>query len=130
MNGGIINSVTRLHLIVYFCWVILRCTDPWILKIQIYISICTDILTYISMYVTSFVRPRSLPFDVNNFLFIIQCTDTEMCLFIVAVFESLSARTGQCLFQTCSCIEFWMWLLQLFAFFVLVSVFCCLFYLE
>jgi len=32
MNGGIINSVTRLHLVGYFCWVILRCTDPWILN--------------------------------------------------------------------------------------------------
>jgi hypothetical protein len=32
MNGGIINSVTRLHLVGYFYWVILRWTDPWILK--------------------------------------------------------------------------------------------------
>jgi len=31
MNGGIINSVARLHLVGYFYWVILRCTDPWIL---------------------------------------------------------------------------------------------------
>ena len=30
MNGGIINSVTRLHLVVYFYRVILQCTDPWI----------------------------------------------------------------------------------------------------
>ena len=32
MNGGIINSVTRLHLVGCFHWIILRCTDPWILK--------------------------------------------------------------------------------------------------
>jgi len=32
MNGGIINSVTRLHLVGYFYLVILRCTDPRILK--------------------------------------------------------------------------------------------------
>jgi hypothetical protein len=32
MNGEIINSVTKLHLVGYFYWVILRCTDPWILK--------------------------------------------------------------------------------------------------
>ena len=39
MNGGIINSVTRLHLVGYFYWIILRCTDPWILNPQIYIFI-------------------------------------------------------------------------------------------
>jgi len=33
MNGGIINSNTRLHLVGYFYWVILRCTNPWILNI-------------------------------------------------------------------------------------------------
>jgi hypothetical protein len=33
MNGGIINYITRLHLVGYFYWVILRCTDPWKLKI-------------------------------------------------------------------------------------------------
>jgi len=32
MNGGIVNSITRLHLVGYFYWVILRCTDPWILN--------------------------------------------------------------------------------------------------
>ena len=32
MNGGIINSITRLHLVGYFYRVILRCTDPWILN--------------------------------------------------------------------------------------------------
>ena len=35
MNGGIINSITRLHLVGYFYWVIFRCTDPWILKKKI-----------------------------------------------------------------------------------------------
>jgi len=30
----IINSVTRLHIVGYFHWVILRCTDPWILNLQ------------------------------------------------------------------------------------------------
>ena len=29
MYYGIINSVTKLHLVGYFYWVILRCTDPW-----------------------------------------------------------------------------------------------------
>jgi hypothetical protein len=32
MNGGIINSIARLHLVGYFSLIILRCTDPWILK--------------------------------------------------------------------------------------------------
>jgi hypothetical protein len=35
MNGGIINSVTRLHPVGYFYWIILRCTDPWIFKKKI-----------------------------------------------------------------------------------------------
>jgi hypothetical protein len=34
MNGGIINSITRLHHVGYFSWVILRCADPWILNIE------------------------------------------------------------------------------------------------
>jgi len=33
MNGGIINSVTRLHLVGCLYWIILRCTDPLILKL-------------------------------------------------------------------------------------------------
>jgi len=33
MNGGIINYITRLHLVGYFYWVILQCTDLWILKV-------------------------------------------------------------------------------------------------
>jgi hypothetical protein len=32
MNGGIINSITILHLVSNFSWDILRYTDPWILK--------------------------------------------------------------------------------------------------
>ena len=38
MNGGIINSITRLHLVGYFYWVTLRCTDPWILT-KYYLSL-------------------------------------------------------------------------------------------
>jgi hypothetical protein len=38
MNGGIINSITRLHLVGYFYRVILRCTDPWILNKQMKIN--------------------------------------------------------------------------------------------
>jgi hypothetical protein len=34
MNGGIINSITRLHLVGYFSWVILWYTDPWILVLN------------------------------------------------------------------------------------------------
>ena len=33
MYWGIINSVTKLHLVGYWYWVILRCTDPWILNL-------------------------------------------------------------------------------------------------
>jgi hypothetical protein len=35
INGGIINSITRLHLVGYFYWFILRCTDPWILNLYV-----------------------------------------------------------------------------------------------
>jgi hypothetical protein len=33
VNGGIINSIKRLHLVGYFSWGILRCMDPWILNV-------------------------------------------------------------------------------------------------
>ena len=33
MYYGIINSVTKLHLVGYCYWVVLRCTDPWILNL-------------------------------------------------------------------------------------------------
>ena len=33
IHFGIINSITRLHLVGYFYWFILRCTDPWILNL-------------------------------------------------------------------------------------------------
>jgi hypothetical protein len=32
INFGIINSITRLHLVGYFYWFILRCKGPWILN--------------------------------------------------------------------------------------------------
>jgi len=32
MNGGIINFITKLHLVGCFYWIILQCTDPKILK--------------------------------------------------------------------------------------------------
>jgi len=35
INAGIINSITKLHLVGYFYWFILRCTDPWILKMTV-----------------------------------------------------------------------------------------------
>ena len=38
MNSGIINSVTKLHLVGYFYWVILRCTDPWIWNVPVCLS--------------------------------------------------------------------------------------------
>jgi len=35
INFGIRNSITRLHLVGYFYWFILWCTDPWILNLII-----------------------------------------------------------------------------------------------
>jgi len=32
MNGGIINSLIRLHLVGCFHWIILWCTNPWLLN--------------------------------------------------------------------------------------------------
>jgi len=40
MYCGIINSVTKLHLVGYCYWVILRCTDPWILNATLMFTIC------------------------------------------------------------------------------------------
>jgi hypothetical protein len=44
MNGGIINCITRLNLVGYFYWVILRCTDPWILNLlqRFWIGVVTN----------------------------------------------------------------------------------------
>jgi hypothetical protein len=54
MNDGIINSVTRLHFVGYFYWVILRCTDPWILnlKIQCYLDAVCVATVYSSSRLT------------------------------------------------------------------------------
>jgi hypothetical protein len=38
INFGIIISITRLHLVGYFWWFILRCTDPWILDFSLWVS--------------------------------------------------------------------------------------------
>ena len=38
IHFGIINSITRLHLVGYFYWCILRCKDPWILNPQCSVS--------------------------------------------------------------------------------------------
>jgi hypothetical protein len=48
MNGGMINSITRLHLVGYFYWVTLRCTDPWILnlKTKVYFPVTSLSLHY------------------------------------------------------------------------------------
>ena len=35
INVGIINSITRLHLVAYFYWFMLRCMDPWIPNLEI-----------------------------------------------------------------------------------------------
>ena len=42
INFGITNSITRLHLVLYFYGFILRCTNPWIKKKQ-YEIICSSI---------------------------------------------------------------------------------------
>ena len=41
INVGIINYITRLHLVSYFYWYILRCTDPWISKVRVNLQLCT-----------------------------------------------------------------------------------------
>jgi hypothetical protein len=35
VNVGIINSIAGLHLVGYFYWFILRCTDPWIINLLV-----------------------------------------------------------------------------------------------
>ena len=36
INFGIINSITRLHLVGCFYWFILQCTEPWILNVVMF----------------------------------------------------------------------------------------------
>jgi len=83
MKGGIINSVTRLHLVGCFCWIILRCTDPlilnlyyqaWILCFCLYWSIVIYLCAFL-MYLSSKIK-----FPLNKlFLFLIikptRCTN-------------------------------------------------------
>jgi len=78
MNGGIMNSVTRLHLVRYFYWVILRCTDPWILNLKYNITqldtpsdllFCvTEIDVYLSyLSARSTLRPSTIIFIWSNY---------------------------------------------------------------
>jgi len=55
INFGIINSITRLHLISCFYWFILRCTDPWILNIKFLAFYGTR------RFITAFTSARHLP---------------------------------------------------------------------
>ena len=57
INFGIINSITKLHLVGYFYWFILRCTDPWISNPRIlnfgnrymWVSVFTSRLLYLRL---------------------------------------------------------------------------------
>jgi len=48
INFGIINSITKLHLVGYFYWFILRCTDPWILNLYccVWLKLETSLLSF------------------------------------------------------------------------------------
>jgi hypothetical protein len=48
INFGIINSITSLHLVGYFYWFILRCTDPWILNLYccVWLKLETSLLSF------------------------------------------------------------------------------------
>jgi hypothetical protein len=52
MNGGIINSVTRFHLIGCFNWIILQCTDPLILNACLYVK-CPTFFLILTEFVVS-----------------------------------------------------------------------------
>jgi hypothetical protein len=51
INFEIINSITRLHLVGYFYWLILRCTDPWILNLFFIYFIYIYIHTHTHIYI-------------------------------------------------------------------------------
>ena len=52
INVGIINSITRFHLVGYFYWFILRCTDPCILTLRLLMS-----YIYIYIYIYIYAAP-------------------------------------------------------------------------
>jgi hypothetical protein len=61
MNGGIINSITRLHLVGYISWVIPRCTDPWILNCQAY--------TNQNVYKFQNIKMKVLKVSINTYFY-------------------------------------------------------------
>jgi len=54
MNGGIMNSVTRSHLVGYFYWVVLWCTDPWILNLKVCVYVCMYVYVCCLVFILSF----------------------------------------------------------------------------
>jgi hypothetical protein len=61
MNGGIINSITRLHLVGYLSWIILRCTDPWILNLKMKTVGCSELLVHLFSSNKSPTRCNNFP---------------------------------------------------------------------
>jgi len=61
INFGIINSITRLHLVGYFCWFILRFMKTWILNLKVYgFSVSLKRPTYFSPSTTLYRGIRIL----------------------------------------------------------------------
>ena len=78
MYFGIINSVTKLYLVGYCYWVILRCTDPWILNfvfhcLRLFHSPILRSLSFMAVYIPSFqvLRGRLRCFLLPGFQWII-----------------------------------------------------------
>ena len=93
MYCGIINSVTKLHLVGYCYWVILRCTDTWILnsifnytaKGTSYLSRCIFTSVDNDVLLLGFLRRVILKFWVlklNRKIGMMRCFGRKCCLLV------------------------------------------------
>jgi hypothetical protein len=60
MRVVMINSITGLHLVGYFYWFILRCTDPWILNLFVILNSLLRKLSSMPIYLQDIFVTRIL----------------------------------------------------------------------
>jgi len=79
-TSGIINSVTKLHLVGYLYGVVLQCTDPWILnlKIQIFCFIFRTFIHNLCLKLLMFITSNELlclVITMSNYLYYLCVTE-------------------------------------------------------
>jgi len=87
INFGIIISITWLHLVGCFYWFILRCTDPWILSSETYVSLFVKCLLFLSDFNRVWILPTGISKNPLNIKF--HENPASRCRFV------LFRRTGQ-----------------------------------